>query len=521
VFPIRRFLLLLLPWVFLLSGCADSNNSILRMDLQTPVHNLDPQFTTEATAQTILLNLGEGLMIWDGEELSQGVAKSYTVSEDGLTYEFTLREDARWQDGEPVLASHFVFGFQRMFTPGATSPHAEQFKMLKGAQAILEGKGFLRNLGVEAPEPNRVVFHLEYPSPTFLELLATAPALPCREDYFAESKGRYGLERRYVLSNGPFVLSRWDNETSIRLERNDAYVSPRGPARPQRVVFYIGRGDPVNLYDDGKSDLLQVLPNRLESIKETGEVLSLQNRVWCLVFNQNASVWANPLLRQSLAYTVDSSQYQPLLKEGQQVSHLFMPPAVTLQGKSVRKSEDHSPISFNPRQAKRLLALGLEAEGLERIPAASLLAPAEYRNILTPMIQNWQQYLNLSVYPQFADLDGLKQRLEQEDYQILLYPFSADDTGPDAMLRRFTSEHKDNHTGYHNPRYDLELESAGTQADSARALEAYADAEELLLRDAVVVPLFWESTTFVMAPNVTGVKVTPGGVILFHGASKA
>jgi len=67
----------------------------------------------------------------------------------------------------------------------------------------------------------------------------------------------------------------------------------------------------------------------------------------------------------------------------------------------------------------------------------------------------------------------------------------------------------------------LELESAGTQADSARALEAYADAEELLLRDAVVVPLFWESTTFVMAPNVTGVKVTPGGVILFHGASKA
>lgn len=522
MFPIRRLLaLLLLLWIAVLTGCASSNSSILRMDLQSSIHNLDPQFTTEEAAQMILLNLGEGLMIRDGQGLSQGVAQSYTISRDGLTYEFILREDACWEDGEPVLASHFLFAFQRMFVPGIFSPNAENFSMLKGAQAILAGQGSLGDLGVEAPDPSRVVFHLEHPSPVFLELLATAPALPCREDFFTQSRGRYGLERSHVLSNGPFVLSRWDNGNSIRLERNDAYLSPRGPAKPQWVIFYIGRGDAVVQYANGKSDLLRVLPNQLESVKEMGEVIPWEDRVWCLIFNQRSSVWANPLLRQSLACTIDPSQYQTALGLGQRASGLLIPPAITLQGQPLRKPDHQSPISFDPRQGKRLLALGLQAQGLERIPSTALPAPQEYRDVLNHITQGWQQHLNLSVYPEFAPLEDLQERLKRGNFQILLLPFSAKDTGPHAMLRRFGSDHADNHTGYHSPRFDVDLELAGTEADPSKALEIYAATEELLLRDAVVIPLVWETTTYVMAPKVTGVEVTPGGTILFHGASKA
>lgn len=519
---IRRLIaLLFLLGIALLSGCSDSNSPILRMDLQGPVHNLDPQFTTEDAARMILLNLGEGLMIRDGEGLSPGVTQSYTVSEDGLTYEFLLRDGACWQDGQPVLASQFVFAFQRMFAPGASSPNAQQFRMLEGAEAILTGQGTLQGLGVNAPDQSRVVFRLAQPSPVFLELLATPSALPCREDFFTQSRGRYGLERSQVLSNGPFVLSRWDNEGSIRLERNDAYVSPRGLAKPERIILYTGREDPVAQYLNGKSDLLWVLPHQRQQVEGKGELMEWENRVWSILFNQNSSLWENPLLRQSLACTIDSSLYQDTLGPGLRSAGLLIPPTATLGGRAPRKaSQSSGPIAFDPRQGKRLLALGLGAQGVERIPSTALQAPEEFRDALNTITQSWQQHLNLSIYPEPASLDSLTQRLKSGEFQLMLYPFILKDTGPDSLLDRFSSDSRENFSGYHSPRFDGALEEARTQATPSKAWESYAAAEEILLRDVVVIPLFWETSAYLTAPKLSGLQVTPGGTLLFHGASK-
>mgnify|MGYP000947700203 CR=1 FL=1 len=519
---IRRLIaLLLLLWIALLSGCSDSGSFVLRMDLQGPVHNLDPQFATEDAARMILLNLGEGLMIRDGEGLSLGVALSCTLSEDGLTYEFLLREDACWQDGQPVLASQFVYAFQRMFAPGAASPNAQQFRILEGAEAILSGQGTLQDLGVTATDQSRVVFRLAQSSPAFLELLAIPSALPCREDFFTQSRGRYGLERSQVLSNGPFVLSRWDNEGSIRLERNDAYVSPRGLAKPERIVLYIGRDDPVAQYLNGKSDLLWVLPHQRQQVEGKGELTEWENRVWCILFNQNSSLWENPLLRQSLACTIDSSLYQTALNPGLRSTGLLIPPT-PLWGGSVQRqpSQSSGPIAFDPRQGKRLLTLGLEAQGVERIPSTALQAPEEFRDALNTITQGWQQHLNLSIYPEPASLSSLTQRLESGEFQLMLYPFTLD-TGPDSLLDRFSSASRVNFSGYHSPRFDEALKAARTQANPSKAWDAYAAAEEILLRDVVVIPLFWETTAYLTAPKISGIQVTPAGTVLFHSASKA
>lgn len=515
---VRITLLLCLLAAALLGGCTDNGRFLIRMDLQDPVYNLDPQFATEDSARMILLHLGEGLMIREGEtDLRLGVAQRCTVSPDGLTYEFVLREDACWEDGEPVLASHFVFAFRRMFSPGAPSPNAEDFQMLQGARAILSGQGSPDDLGVTAPDPTRVVFSLEQPSAALLERLASPAALPCREDFFVESRGRYGLEQKQVLSNGPFTLSRWDNDSSIRLQRSGAYTSPRGPAQPEQLIFYLGREDPMVQYRKGKSDLVVAGPAQRGQIKDEDALIERETRVWCLVFHQEDSVWGNPLLRQSLAHTIDPSRYPAALGEGLHAAGSLFPPS----GPLGNSAEPAGPLAYDPRQGKHLLTLGLETQGLERIPITALPSPEEYRDALTLITQDWQQHLNLSLFPEPVALDRLEQRLQQGSFQVLLYPYPLEDSGPDGLLRRFLSDNRNNRSGYASPRFDQLMETARGQSDAPAALEAYAAAQAMLLQDAAVIPLFWERAAYVISPKVSGVEVTSGGTILLHHAAKS
>lgn len=516
-------LLCLILAASLLSGCSGSGESVIRMDLSGPVHNLDPQFTTEEQAELILLNIGEGLVIWGEDGPRPGVAQSWEISGDGLVYTFTLRPDAVWEDGEPVLASHFLYAFRRMFAAGALSPNAKGFAMLEGADDLLRGRGSSEGLGVSAPDEATVVFELARRDASFLSLLATAPALPCREDFFSSSMGRYGLERKYILSNGPFKLERWDNSASIRLERSETYVSPLGGAKPERVILYIGREDPLKQFLDGKSDLTPVSAEQSARAEEEGRLLSVENKMWYIAFNQDDPVWGNALLRQSLACGVDAGQYESALAQGLRASRLLVPSAMGLEGHSYREAAgDAAPISFHAAQADRLLQMGLDALELERLPQTVLLYPQEHRSVMGLIQQGWQQYLDVHVYLEPAPDETLEARLTGGDFQMLLLCCAPSDANPDALFRRFESGGRENYYGYRNPRFDQALAQARQETDPVAALEQYALAERLLIADGVVIPLFAETSFYAVSQELTGVEISPfGRVILFRGASKS
>lgn len=465
-----------------LFGCGGSG--AVRMDLAAPVENLDPQFATGETARMLLLNLGEGLMARTPQgETVPAAAQSYLVSADGTRYTFTLREDLFWEDGEPVTAEHFAFAFRRLFTPGALSPHAGGLSALEGAAPLLEGGGFLRDLGVEAPDNHTLVFRLARPSDDFLGQLAQSYTLPCREDIFTESRGRYGLEAAYVFSNGPFTLARW-NSDRLSLEPNSRYREPPAVA----VTLYTSREDAFALFNSGKSDVVRVPAGKESEVRGGATLEAHQEAVWCLVFHQNRLPWGNPLLRQGMALTVDESLYAETLPAHLQATAAFALPL----------PRDQEPRrAFDPPRGERLFALGLEAEELDRPPAAALYVPPEQMETLAQIGQGWQRYLNLHLRLEPADQARRAGLLESGDYGLILLPFSRSGPEEDALLAQFAGG---NPFGYGNPRYDALLEEG--QLDRAR---------EMLLEDAAAIPLFREEATTAFAPGLEGIVVYPFG----------
>ena len=210
--------------LFSLMGCnSNTEKAYLYFELPEIPSTVDPQ-TAKTDAELIIVkNIYEGLMRKDADgETVLGAAES--ISQDGLTYTFTLRDGITWDNDTAVTAEDFVFGIRRALDPKTKSPFASRLFSVKNAKSVNSGKTSPENLGVIAIDDKTVKFTLEYEDEKFLETLTTSVAMPCNEKFFNDSKGKYGLFRENIISNGSYRLTKWNKESfGIRLYKNENY----------------------------------------------------------------------------------------------------------------------------------------------------------------------------------------------------------------------------------------------------------------------------------------------------------
>ena len=508
-------------------GCGriTSDTRIFRYDIAEPVENLDPQFSTGATARMIIGNIYEGLVTRDPNgNILPGAAESHTVSSDGLRYTFTMREDAAWSDSAALTSADFLFSFQRLFGAGSHSPYAADYLCIKNAYEILAGNLPVSKLGVSAPDSKTLVFELDNPNPFFLELLGEPPAMPCNEEFFSEARGRYGLEMKFVRANGPFVLDKWDNKKYILLRENTAYRSERA-ALASGVNLYIGRESAVDLFLDGKSDVTMVPYERLPDLQNKGAgQQSFEKTTWCIVFNQRDKTLGNPLIRQALAYTVEHENLTESLTPNFTPSGVYIPPAMQLLDQSYRDAAgDKAPLGFDTQRGKYLLELGLDAMETSTLPPITMYVPdTDVHHLCMGQIQQgWQKHLGAYIDVEAVSAAQIESRLRSGDYQMLLMPFSPASGRVQSMLDVFASTSGQNYTGYHNPWYDSLLLDAMDEGTVEEAAKKYCQAEMLLLLDAVVLPVYFETTAYAFAEGVQGIEVSPyAGSMYFKYAQR-
>ena len=528
----ERLLLLVLALALLFGGCStDTTEKTFKYDIPGPVDNLDPQFATDATARMIISNIYEGLLVPTPEgKLRPGVAKSYSLSPDGLIYTFILRENTSWWDtgkdshGKAVTAQDFAFALQRILAPGAASPFADDFLSIKNAREVLAGNLTPDSLGIEAPDPRTLRITLEEPDPLFLENLASTAAMPCDRSFFEEARGKYGLGRAFIRSNGPFYLQRWDNEKYILLAKNKHYTGEQ-PVIAGGVNLYIGRGDPAERFLSGTTDLARLSGAQSLGLDDNETVATVEKTVWCVVFNQSDAVWGNPLLRQGLVAAVDRTQLSGHLAAGLTSTGTLVPPAMRILDRPYRELAGSTPpLAFDPARGKELFDKGLLSLGLASLPVATLYVPETDDHALYAGLvqQNWQQYLSAFINIERTTAHNIEQRLVSGDYQMLLMPFSPAGPRVDSLLGVFSSHSSQNYFGYHSSVYDMMLQSAAHTGSAEEAAAGYARAEALLLGDAVILPLYGEATCYAMGDTVSGIEIFPfGGQVYFKYAQKA
>ena len=485
-------------------------------------NNLDPQLAWESPELIAVTNLYSGLFRLNDEgEPVPDCAESYTVSGDGLTYTFTLKEGLAYtqnRGGEAeyeLTAADFVFGLRRVFRPETGSPYTSTYAAIKNSAEVLSGAMDETALGVSAPDARTVVIQLDQPDPQLLYKLALPGAMPCNEEFFESTEGSYGLTRAATMGNGSFYVYNWNDNglflrrpangdavTALRLVINATGETAESSGSSSAASGVTLWGEALVKEGGATAALSETLSaDGLDSIPYTATT-------WVLLFNCGDETLAQPLIRQALTASALSAPVE--LPEGFETADGLIPPAVTVQGENYREAAGSIRPSFG--SASDLCREGLAALGVSRFENITLLAPegSDYLQLAQSVNQQWQKELGAysAYFPvKQLSLEDLNARVASGDYQIALLPLSLSSDSAAQLLGETAGLAAWNDSGWQNQLAALFADGTHTAADDAAL-------ERGLLESACAAPLWFQTKALLVQPGVEGLVFRPFGPVL-------
>ena len=483
---------------------------------------LDPQIISYSGSKNIIANCFEGLVALDPQGgIIPGCAESWSISDDGLTYTFRLRQDCKWRvsiyagpliglssketNSLPVTAHDFDFGITRALLPETKSPIAKALYCIKNAEKVNSGKMNSKYLGVKALDDYTLEITLERADPDFLYTLLEPGCMPCNETFFKATGGRYGLAVKYLIYNGPFYINNWVDDVSISVRKNDYYYDS-AKVLPRSVYFSVNNEQDTRL-DKLKDKVYSVSPltkdqaDALEN-KKKYTVAEFESGVLAFAFNCGDSVLKSKNIRRALAASLDLSVLAEAF--GEVTAKGVIPDALALGDKRYR--DVSSAVSLYKNSAPS----SLFEKGLKSLKVSSceisVICSEEYEGTVRRLMQSWQSALgiNLGIYVQVLTEDELKSRVQSKNYQIALVPVVFSDNTAFNALESFTSTSAGNFLSFKDKNYDSLVSSikyvAGTQATVSKTLQA----EKYLIDSAAIIPLYENNLHFGMAKGVSG-----------------
>lgn len=531
-----HLMVMALVTTLLLTACnnkADKSETevkkqVLNVTVSEEIPSLDTAKTMDGTSAHIMQNIFEGLYVLDDQDQPiPAVAKSFKRSEDGKKYTFDLRKDAKWSNGDSVTANDFMFAWKRAISHETASQYASMLFYVKNAKEINKGTMPLDALGVKVINDYKLEVELEQPIPYFLQLLALPIYLPQHESFLKEQGSNYGLEPNNLIYNGPFVLEKWKHEQEFQLKKNDTYWDEK-KVKLDEINFHIVKDTmtAVNLYEAGDLDRVPINSQIVDKYKGNKELhMSSDPGIAMLRFNETNKVLANKKVRQSISLALNKEDFVAhFINNGAKPASGLVPVGHINEktGKDFRK-ENGDLSSYDLQTAKKVWEeakkeLGVEQVNLEFLTFEQDNAKRMAEYIKGDLEKNLQG-LTLQIKQQ-----PFKQKLQLEqtgDYDITMANWGPDYKDPISYLELFTTGNPNNKMSYSNPRYDELIKKAKNELvlDSEKRWEVLREAEQVLLEDAAVAPLYHIGSAYVQKDYVKGIeKHQFGGVYTYKNA---
>lgn len=192
-------------------SAAKNKSQVLNWSETTQSSTQDPSLATDTTSFQALLNTGDGLYRLDKNKKPQlSLATKTKTSNNGKTYDFYLRKNAKWSNGDPITARDFVYSYQRTVNPATKSQMAFYLYQIKNAQAINKGQKQLSSLGAIAVSKYHLRIYLTRPLSYFKILLSWPLFFPQNQKVVQKYGKLYGTQAQYTVSSGPFTLTKWN-----------------------------------------------------------------------------------------------------------------------------------------------------------------------------------------------------------------------------------------------------------------------------------------------------------------------
>ena len=511
----------------MLAGCGSKTDTdTFRFANDTDIVGMDSTVVDDAMSFNAITAITDGLTTVDVKgNTIPGIAKSWDVSNNGLTYTFHLR-DAKWANGDDVTAQDFVYSWHRIIKNAGNYAYmlGSEGASIKNADSLIDlgttaTDEQLNTLGIKATDDKTVVVDLEKNVPYFVGLMSFPCYFPQNQKFVEKCGKNYATKPEYILGNGAYKMTKWIKGNKATFTKNDKYYDAKS-VKTKNIEMYLVQ-DPKTAaqnFDNGKVDYATINSTLVDKYKGKDTFTTFnEGYLFYLQLNFKNNTIANKNVREALAYAINRKDLcENVLKDGSMAATGFVPSQLSKSpaGKDFRDDADKY-VSYDQKKAQEYLDAAKKELGTDTITIDLLYGTDE-----SPM-DTMAEYLQGS----FSKLKGLKvnmvatvkkdriyNREANGNFQVVCTRWGPDYADPTTYLNLFLTGNQNNYGKYSNAKVDSLMKQVQAESDLNKRWDLMTQVEKTALDDLAYVPVFEKGAAALKAKNVKGVVHSAVGV---------
>ena len=511
---------------------TDSEALVLDVCIGPEPTTLDPTLNQTVDGASYANHFFEGLMKIDSSlKVVNGMAESYTVSDDGLVYTFKLRSDAKWSDGTAVTADQFVYSWQRLVDPATAAAYNYIINMVVNANEIMAGEKDKSELGIKAIDASTLEITLSTKTSYFLEICAFPTCVPLREDIISANPDTWTQDPSTFIGNGSYMVTSWEHQSMIVAEQNPNYYDLASLV-PDTINFHLIEESNTILasYENGEILFGDDLPTEeLARMADKGLYIGTLVGTYFLDLNMNEPAFQDVRVRKALALAIDRNYLvKNITKAGEQPADSYVSTGLTDADGKTQFHDNATPwwnnddYEANVAEAKKLMAEAGYPNGegfptLEYITNTSTTHQANAEAI----INMWKENLGINVTIAAQDWAVFVDTRNSGDFQIARDGWLADYNDPLSFIDMYLTGGGNNKPQYSSPEYDALVKQVQASSDNTERMALMHQAEDLLAKDMPLIPIYFYTDPYLKSDKLQGFYSTVTGYKYFMYCSIA
>ena len=514
-----KVLLALTTAASMLAGCGSKTDTdTFRFANDTDIVGMDSTVVDDAMSFNAITAITDGLTTVDVKgNTIPGIAKSWDVSNNGLTYTFHLR-DAKWANGDDVTAQDFVYSWHRIIKNAGNYAYmlGSEGASIKNADSLIDlgttaTDEQLNTLGIKATDDKTVVVDLEKNVPYFVGLMSFPCYFPQNQKFVEKCGKNYATKPEYILGNGAYKMTKWIKGNKATFTKNDKYYDAKS-VKTKNIEMYLVQ-DPKTAaqnFDNGKVDYATINSTLVDKYKGKDTFTTFnEGFLFYLSLNFNNKTIADKNVREALSYAINRKDLcENVLKDGSKEATGFVPSQLSTSpaGKDFRDTAGDL-VGYDVKKAQEYLDAAKKELGTDTITVDLLYGTDE-----SPM-DTFAEYLQGS----FTKLKGLKvnmvatvkkdriyNREASGNFQIACTRWAPDYADPTTFLNVLASSNSNNYGKWENAQYNSLLKQAQNETDVNKRWNELLEAEKVMMDDMPNIPVVQTGTAALQAKNVKG-----------------
>jgi oligopeptide transport system substrate-binding protein len=483
------------------------DGGVYRRPLGSDPATLDPARIRDIYGLSVAQQLFDGLVQFDQTlTIAPALAQFWKASRDGLTWTFTLRKGVKFHHGREVTAEDVAYSLTRILDPAVKSGSADLFASIKGAQEFREGKA-KQVSGLTVLDRYTVQVVLTEALVPFVSVLAVGHAKIVPKELVEQQGEAFGA---HPIGTGPFKFVSWERAKEIVLVANPDYFD--GPPKLSRVLYRIFPGEEFDaMYEQFERGNLEDSPVPTQGYRRvltSAHSVYVKRPMFSVRFyglNTRIKPLDDRRVRQALIYAIDrEALVAEVYRDRYILARGILPPGMMSFDPNLKG------YVYDPRRARELLAQAGYPGG-RGLPSIPIWSGVKLEKLLQEHEQIKKYLAAVGIQAEFhyeTNWPSFSAMLAQGKFPIFLYAWSADVPHPDNFLfKLFYSRSPRNFTGYSNQAVDDLLLQAKRERDLQRQTDLYRQAEQVVLDDAPIIPVWHYAYERLFQPYVRSVEV--------------